>query len=174
MDDWFYGGGMSVLRVLAVGVPAYIALIVLLRVSGKRTLSKMNAFDLVITVAFGSVLASILLTPTLSLTTGIAAFALLIGAQFVITWLSVRSAKFQQLVKANPSLLYFKGQYDDRELRRVRVTREEVEAAARQQGYGTIGEVAAVVLETDGSLSILSDVGAKPADSFVRGISNRE
>lgn len=154
--DWYFVDPGNLLRVLAVGVPAYVALIVLLRVSGKRTLSKMNAFDLVITVAFGSTLASLLLSPTATLTQGVTAFAFLVFAQFVITWLSTRWRPFQKLVKASPTLLYDRGAFREQVMRRERVTRVEIEAAARQQGHAHLRSVGAVVLETDGSISVLS------------------
>lgn len=76
-------------RVLLVGVAAYAGL-VLLRVSGKRTLTKMNAFDLVVTVALGSTLATVQLTKSVALADGLAAFALLIFLQYGLMWLSVR------------------------------------------------------------------------------------
>lgn len=73
--DWFYAGWSSVLQTLSVCLPAYVLLIVLLRVSGKRALSKWNAFDFVITIAFGSVLASTLLMPDISLVQGVVGWA---------------------------------------------------------------------------------------------------
>ncbi len=73
-DSW-----LSLGRTAVVGVLAYLALVLLLRVSGKRTLSKMNAFDLVVTVALGSTLATVLLSTDVALATGILAFTLLIG-----------------------------------------------------------------------------------------------
>ena len=78
-------------RVVVVGVLAYGALVFLLRVSGKRALSKMNAFDLIVTVALGSTFATVLLSKDVALLEGALAFALLIVLQFVLTWLSVRS-----------------------------------------------------------------------------------
>ncbi|MDP9439064.1 MAG: DUF421 domain-containing protein, partial [Actinomycetota bacterium] len=56
-DSW-----VGLFRVAAVGTAAYFALVLLLRISGKRTLSKINAFDLVVTVALGSTLATVLLS----------------------------------------------------------------------------------------------------------------
>jgi len=79
------------------GVLAYVALVVFLRVSGKRTLSKMNAFDLVVTVALGSTLATVLLSKDVALAEGVLAFALLISLQFVVTWSSVRARWVRQL-----------------------------------------------------------------------------
>lgn len=68
-----------------MGVLAYVALVVLLRVSGKRTLSKMNAFDLVVTVALGSTLATVLMAKDVALAEGVFAFALLIGLQLFVS-----------------------------------------------------------------------------------------
>ena len=151
----FFQDWASVGRTLAVGIPAYVLLICLLRISGKRTLSKMNAFDLVITVAFGSALATVLLSKQTSLAQGVTAFAFLVVGQAVITWLSVRSRTFQKLIKATPTLLYYNGQYLDAALQRERVTREEIQAAARAQGMLSMKQVRAVVLETEGSMTIM-------------------
>ena len=67
----FFDGWSGPLRVLAVGTCAYAALVLLLRCSGKRTLSKMNAFDLVVTVALGSTLATVLLSKGVALAEGV-------------------------------------------------------------------------------------------------------
>jgi uncharacterized membrane protein YcaP (DUF421 family) len=85
---------------------------------------------------------------------GILALALLIALQFVITWISVRSAMFRGLIKAEPTPLVRAGAIDDEALRRTRVTRDEVEAAARQSGHAGIAPSVSVTLETDGSLSV--------------------
>jgi uncharacterized membrane protein YcaP (DUF421 family) len=84
----FFNDAFNLLRVVIVGTLAYLSLV--LSVSGKRTLSKMNAFDLVVTVAIGSTLAMVLLSKDVTLADGVVAFTLLIGLQYVITWLSVR------------------------------------------------------------------------------------
>lgn len=60
--DWFFISWEGVVRVLVTSVLAYVGLVLLLRISGKRTLTKLNAFDLVVTVALGSTLATILLS----------------------------------------------------------------------------------------------------------------
>ena len=84
----FFHDWASLGRIVLVGGLTYVALVLLLRISGKRTLSKMNAFDLVVTIAIGSTLATVLLSRDVALAEGVVAFAVLIGFQFVITWLS--------------------------------------------------------------------------------------
>ena len=86
-----------------------MVLLLLLRVSGKRTLTRMNAFDLVVTVALGSTLATVLLTKSVALAEGLTAFVLLIFLQFVLTWLFVRSQAASRLVKSEPTLLVYQG-----------------------------------------------------------------
>lgn len=149
-DTW-----SGVVRVLATGSLAYVALVLMLRISGKRTLSKLNAFDLVVTVALGSVLASVLLNRSVPLSEGVAALALLIGLQYVITWMSVRVRWFSDLVKSEPTVVFSKGAYVHSELRRQRLTEGEIVAAMRNAGHRDGRSVGAVILETDGSLSVL-------------------
>lgn len=155
MDQLFFSGWGSLARTLIVGVLAYIALVSLLRVSGKRALSKMNAFDFVVTVALGSTLATVLLTKDVTLSDGALAFALLIGLQFAVTWTSIRMRWIRQLVTGRPAILFFRGQFLTTALRQARVTQDEVLAAIRSEGLAYLDEVEAVVLETDGSFSVV-------------------
>lgn len=147
----FFDNWMGLLRVVVIGTLAYVALVLLLRVTGKRTLSKMNAFDLVVTVALGSTLATVLLSKDVALAEGLVAFALLVLLQYAITWLSVRSDRVRSLVKAEPCLLLRDGQFLREAMRRERVTEDEVQAAARAQGIATLDDVAAAVLEPMGA-----------------------
>ena len=153
----FFDSWTGLGRVLAVGTLAYISLVLILRISGKRTLTKLNAFDLVVTVALGSTLATVLLSKSVALAEGILAMALLVFLQFAITWLSVRSSRFQNLVKSEPTLIMRKGQFLDGALRSQRITREEVIAALRASGVADAADVAAVVLETDGTIAVIKE-----------------
>jgi uncharacterized membrane protein YcaP (DUF421 family) len=151
----FFDSWQDLARIVIVGVIAYVALVGVLRISGNRTLSKMNAFDLVVTVALGSTLATILLSKDVALLEGMAAFMLLVGLQFVVTWLSVRSPTFSRIVKTEPTLLLYRGQFLPDQMRRARVVDAEVLAAVRAQGIASIGQVEAVVLETDGTFAVV-------------------
>ncbi|MGJ8573158.1 MAG: DUF421 domain-containing protein [Hoeflea sp.] len=148
-DDW---AGIG--RILITGVLAYGALVVMLRTSGKRTLSKFNAFDFIITICLGSMLSSIIITKSVPLIEGVVALALLITLQFGITWLSVRWKPFENLIKSEPRLLVHRGVYQDRAMRRERVTREEIISALHGNGKTDLSAVTSVVLETDGSLNV--------------------
>lgn len=150
-------------RVVLVGAGAYIALVLLLRVTGKRTLSKMNAFDLVVTVALGSILATVLLSKDVALAEGVLAFILLALLQYGVTWLSVRSKRFRAWIKADPQILLRDGVFLAGPMRDERVTRDEIMAAIRQAGQDDPVQVGLVTLETDGSMSVVM-ASARSAD----------
>jgi uncharacterized membrane protein YcaP (DUF421 family) len=144
-----------------LGVLGYASLVVILRVSGRRTLSKMNAFDLVVTVALGSILATVILSKDSTLAQGSLAFALLVGMQFLMTWSSVRWRWVRRdYRRAGAALL--RGGLALPALKAARVTPAEVKAAVRSQGIAYMDAVTAVVIETDGSFSVVtSSAGAR-------------
>ncbi len=162
----FFNGWSGLGRTLIVGVLAYAGLILLLRISGKRTLSKMNAFDLVVTVALGSTLATVVLSKDVALAEGLIAFATLIFLQFAITWLSVRSPSVSRIVKAEPMLLFHSGQFLRRAMMVERVNEAEIRAAVRAMGVGNLEEVGAVVLETDGSITVIRQSSRAPLSTI--------
>ncbi|GGD07760.1 DUF421 domain-containing protein [Halopseudomonas salina] len=155
LEDVFFDGWAGLARTLVVGVMAYVVLIVFLRISGKRTLSKMNAFDLIVTVALGSTLATVLLSKDVALAEGALAFAVLIGLQFIVTWSSVRARWVRRLVTGEPRLLYYQGRLLPQALLGARVTVDEIEAAVRSSGMANLAQAASVILETDGSFSVI-------------------
>lgn len=155
-DSW-----ADLVRILVVGPVAYVGLVLLLRTSGARTLSKLNAFDLVITVALGSTLATVLLTTDVSIAEGVLGIAVLVLMQLVVTWSSRRWRAVERLVKSDPVLVYHRG-FQHGAMGRARVTQDEVRQAARGAGHPSLDDVVAVVLETDGTFSILTSVPQLP------------
>ncbi|MEX2621256.1 MAG: YetF domain-containing protein [Egibacteraceae bacterium] len=151
-DDW-----NALLRTAVVAPLAYLVLLLVLRVSGKRALSQLNAFDLIVSVALGSVLASVAVSPDVSLAGGATAFALLAGLQYAAASLSTRLPGFQRLIKAAPTLLVRDGSLLEEAMERQRVTHAAILQVLRQEGLSSVDDVAAVVLETDGSFSVVRD-----------------
>ena len=157
MKNVFFDSWESTVRIVIITVLAYAVLIVMLRVSGKRTLSKMNAFDFVVTVALGSTLATVILSKSVALLDGALAFLMLIFLQFCITWLSVRYKRVKQLITNDPTLLLYKGEVLHGVLKKERITLEEIYVAAREKGLTDLKDIHAIVLETTGTLSVLSE-----------------
>ncbi|QJX46250.1 DUF421 domain-containing protein [Hymenobacter taeanensis] len=164
MEQIFFTSWTSILRTIIIAVAAYAGLILMLRGSGKRTLSKMNAFDFIVTVALGSTLATVLLTKSVALADGLLAFALLIGLQYLLTWLSVRYKAVDELIKGQPALLVYQGQLLHTAMKAERVTEGEIMASLREHGLSNLMQVEAVVLETEGSLSVIKKSSDEPVE----------
>lgn len=150
-DTW-----SDVLRVSLVGPASYAALVLILHTSGKRTLAKLNAFDLIVTVALGSTLATILLSTDVSWAEGVVALGVLALLQLLVATLTSRLPVARGVLTVGPTLVLQDGQMLHDALRSQRLTEAEVRQAIRGTGIGDVAAVAAVVLESDGSLSVIS------------------
>ena len=149
----FFNSWESLLRIFVIGVCGYLALVFILRISGPRTLSKMNSFDFIVTIALGSTFASALLQKSVSLADAVFAFMILVGLQFMVTFLTVRYSKFNKLIKAEPVLLFANDKFLDEPMKRAHVNEEEILAGIRKQGIASIDQVMFVVLETNGEIN---------------------
>jgi uncharacterized membrane protein YcaP (DUF421 family) len=151
----FFDGWTGVASSFLLAALGYVALLLLIRFSGKRTIAKMNVFDFIIVVALGSTLGNTALSSSIVLLEGIAAFLALIGLQFAFSVLTMRSERLNQLINGEPALLARGGTLLRGAMRKERVTEEEALAALRAAGVADVAEVEALVLETDGTFSVI-------------------
>lgn len=140
---------------IATTAMTYITIIALIRMSGKRSTSQMNNFDWVVTVTLGSISASMILLEDVTWAEGTLAMATLLFLQFILTKAVRRFPKVARLVKPHPATLYEKGAWSEESMRRERVTRSEVLAAARTNGHDSLDRIQKIILETDASLSVI-------------------
>jgi uncharacterized membrane protein YcaP (DUF421 family) len=154
--DFIYSDADRLAQVAASAVVAYAAVVLLLRIGGKRTLSDMNAFDFVVTVALGTMLGSTILTDGVSVSEGVLGLSVLVALQALIAALSARSSAVRRVVKAEPTLVVHRGAILRNAMRAQRLSEAEVLAAIRAAGEADLGDVHAVVLETNGNLSVVS------------------
>jgi uncharacterized membrane protein YcaP (DUF421 family) len=151
-DNWYDIG-----RAAALSALGFIAMMVMLRGSGKRTLSKLNVFDFVFVVACGSVLAATIISKDTTLAEGIVSLAVLVCIQVVLAKIAAYSPSAERIINGEPTLLLSNGKFIDYALKRERVTREEIRAAIREKGVTNVEDVTAVVLENDGTLTVAWD-----------------
>ena len=152
----FFDTWSDLVRVVVITMLAYASLILLLRISGKRSLAKLNIFDFVVTIALGSTLATVLLSSEVSFAEGVLALAMLALLQWIVSYGSVRADWFKRMIRSEPRLLLRDGDLMGDAMRDERITRGEIESAVRKAGIGDLAQVAAVVLETDGELSVVA------------------
>lgn len=157
MPDFLFDSWPKIFRTLILALSAYSVLVLLLRLTGKRTLSKMNVFDFVFVVALGSGLAQTILSPDITLADGTVALAALIALQVLLSWLCTKSHRIDSILNGEPRLLLHRGNMLLEAMRVARVTHEEVRAAVRNAGVMDLKEVDSVVLETDGKFSVIKE-----------------
>lgn len=153
----FFDSWNSIARILIVGALAYLIMVAIVRVSGKRTLSQLNAFDLIVSVSMGSVLATTITSTDLTLADGLVGFAVLAGMQYLVAWVSSKKPSARTVITANPTVLVRDGELLHDEIADNRLVESEILQAIRANGTGDVAEVRAVVLETDGTLSVITD-----------------
>lgn len=139
---------------------ALIFILLLVRIVGLRTLSKMTAIDFVVTLATGSLLATAAAaTDWSSFGQAVVAILMLNAFQFVYAK-ARRNDGFRQWAENEPVILLRNGAFIDVAMAKARVTREDVMAKLREAGATDPASVSAVILETTGDLSVLSGQGA--------------
>lgn len=160
----------AVLRGMLLSALGVLWVVVLVRVVGLRSFSKMTSFDFVTTVAMGSLLAGVgQATSWTALAQALAAMAALLFVQWAAAKLRRRWARFDDAVTNQPIVLMRDGRFCESALEATRVERGDVLAKLRGANVQGFGEVQAVVLETTGDISILH--GREPvADGLLEGV----
>lgn len=155
MDKVFTFNVGDIFGVLIAGTIAYIILIICIRLLGKRSTSKFNSIDWIVTVSVGSLFASTVLLKNISIFEGCIAIFFLLLLQYLTTKFILKFRWFRKVVKASPHLLLYKGEFIEHNLKKERVLKEEVYAQIRQNGLKSIKKIYAVVLETNSKISII-------------------
>lgn len=160
-DEW-----SSVGQVVIVAVLTYALLITALRLAGAQALAKMSAYDLVITIALGSIVATVPLSDSATLADGVAVIVTYLTLQALMRKSLNRWPPFRDIAKNSPRLVLWEGRLLDREMYLVNVSDEEVRAAIRKAGRGSLEEIQAVVLENDGQWSVIGRSDGQALSAF--------
>jgi len=159
MQDWFYLPGDPYLAVVCSTVGVFVGLIVLVRLVGLRSFSKMSSFDFAMTIAVGSMLASAAILKTAPLARVFVALITLFTLQLGIATLRKKSRWARRLVDNSPLLLMKEGEFLEANMRAANVTRDDMLAKLREANVRDLDDVLAVVFETTGDISVLHSSG---------------
>jgi len=143
--------GEVVLRTLAV----YVALLLLLRLAGKRELGQMTTFDLVVVLIISNAVQNAMVGANVSLTAGIVAAATLLVANATVDRVGLRSAWLRDRLRGVPTLLIHDGAVVPEHLRREGIDEDEIMQALREHGVDDVRHVKTAVLEVDGTISVI-------------------
>ncbi len=153
---YLWNGHEPVIRVLFIAAAGYLTLLVLLRISGQRTLAQMSAMDLIITVTIGSAFGRVITAREVALAEVIAAFVALVLLQVLVAQIWGRTRRLRRSVAVWPTLVFYDGEPIPEALARHHLLEDDLYTAARQQGMGSLEGVQAVLLEANGAFTVLS------------------
>lgn len=154
MQELFFKGWESLLHIVICSVVSYLALFAFIRISGKRTMSKLTAFDFVVSVTLGSTLSWMILAQV-SVAEGIVAVMVIVGLQYLLAKLARESPVLETVINSQPTLLFYNGWFLDETLKKECVTEEEIYAAVRKFRIESMDDVRAVVMELNGELTVV-------------------
>ena len=161
MDMLFFDNIDKLGRIVLTAVTVYVLIVIITKVSGKRSTSQLNNFDWIVTVMIGSLGASTILLKDIPLIEGISSILVLYVMQFLVTKYASISPQFSSFILSEPRIVFYQGQFLPDAMRAERLTRQELECAMRSEGVNSFDDVEAIVFESDAQLTII----AKPTSS---------
>jgi uncharacterized membrane protein YcaP (DUF421 family) len=150
----FLNGPLNIILRAAV---VYLALVLGLRLFGKKELSQLSVIDLVFILLISNAVQNAMTGPDTSLAGGLVAAVTLFLANFALKWLIFRSRRIDRLLEGEPVMLVYHGQIKQRNLDLVQMSRDELEQTVREHGLMSVSQVDLAVLEVDGNISVLSE-----------------
>jgi uncharacterized membrane protein YcaP (DUF421 family) len=142
--------------VLLSGIGIYAALLVLTRITGLRSFSKMSSFDFAITVALGSVVASTILAEDPSILVGAFGLAVLYGLQFLLSRFRRLTEAVERLVDNEPLVVMAGEEVLSDHLDQTRMTEDDLRSKLRMAGVTHPSQILAVIFETTGDVSVIT------------------
>lgn len=153
--EWLLMQPHQALYIAASVVGAYVAVIILTRLSGIRSFSKMSGFDFAVTVAIGSIFASIVMGKTPSLIQGIVALSLLFACQIFFATLRQRISFMEALSDNSPRLIMIGREIQTDQLAKARMTKADLMAKLREANVANFSQIKIVIAETTGDVSVI-------------------
>ena len=142
-------------RIILTAVMVYALIVLITKVSGKRSTSQLNNFDWIVTVMIGSLGASTILLKDIPFIEGASSIIALYIMQFLVTKYASVSPPFSSFILSEPRIVFYQGQFLPDAMRAERLTRQEIECAMRSEGINRFDDVEAVVFESDAKLTII-------------------
>ena len=164
----YWDGWDPIVHTLITLGSGYVALLVLLRVSGARTMAAMTPLDFIIAVTIGSAFGRMLTAVDVPLSQALFTLILLVLLQWALAWLRARSPKMRRLVDTSPVLVYYQGDFQRGAMRRHQLVEDDVHTAVRGSGRGSLAGVSAVVLEQNGALEVIGEDRLGDSSSVLR------
>lgn len=157
----FFEDFESIKQIIIMATLVYFLIILILRNSGKRTLLELTAFDFLVTVTIGSIASTTILSSDTTFTDGLTALITLVLLKFLLSKANINFKFVSKILRSGPTLLYYNGKYLQKNIEEMRMTKEEIRQEVRIQSGNVIENIDAVILESNGKISAVSNVGAE-------------
>jgi uncharacterized membrane protein YcaP (DUF421 family) len=157
--------GVPILEKILRPVVVYAFLVISLRLSGKRELVQLNPFDLVVLLTLSNTVQNAIIGDDNSVIGGIIGATSLLAVNYLVVRFIYDHRDLEQIIEGKADILIDNGKVQDRALKHELITMPQLEAAARKQGFESLGEVQRCVLEPGGTLTF---VGRKPTTDEAR------
>jgi uncharacterized membrane protein YcaP (DUF421 family) len=151
----FFRSWEAVLRVALSAAAVYILVVLALRIIGARALAKMSGYDLIVSIALGSLVAAVPLSTEITVIDGVTAILTFLVLQEITRFLQARYWVAHHIVRERPHLVVWDGNLIEDRLKEIDTSADEVRAAIRQAGLLSVHDAQAVVLENDGAWSVM-------------------
>lgn len=168
--DWLFTSPESLLITALKGILVYAIIIIYTRLSGLRTFGKLSSFDFSITIAIGSIIASVILNSSVSLLQGVVALGVLIGLQFLLSKLRRWWRPVEKVISNTPLLLMIEGKILEKNMEKVSLSENTLVSKLREANVFDLSEVQAVVIETTGDISVLHSADKKLSADLLHGV----
>ena len=145
------------LNIIVSSVAVYLFIIIAIRVSGRKELAQLSVIDLVFILLISNAVQNAMVGNNTSLEGGLVAAGALFIVNFVLKLLMYRFSRFSRLIQGSEIMLIYNGVINRENLKKAKLSMEEIEEAVREHGVADIKEVNLAVLEVDGNISVLSD-----------------
>lgn len=155
MDMVFFDNIDKLGRIVLTTVMVYVLIVLVTKVSGKRSTSQLNNFDWIVTVMIGSLGASTILLKDIPFVEGVSSILVLYLLQFLVTKYASISPQFSSFILSEPRIVFYQGQFLPDAMRAERLTRQEIECAMRSEGVHRFDDIEAIVFESDAKLTII-------------------
>lgn len=155
MEMLFFDNIDKLGRIIVTAVMVYVLIVIITKVSGKRSTSQLNNFDWIVTVMIGSLGASTILLKDIPFIEGASSIVALYVMQFLVTKYASISPEFSSFILSEPRIVFYQGQFLPDAMRAERLTRQEIECAMRSEGVNSFDDIEAIVFESDAKLTII-------------------
>lgn len=140
----------------------YFLVLLVIRIMGKAELSKMSPFQMVVVFMIAELASIPIESPEVSMIIGVTAIFTLMFIQVLISFISLKSERFKNFFSGKPSVLIDKGEINQEELKKLRITINDLMEQLRIGNASSISEVEYAILESNGDLSIIQKAENQP------------